>query len=170
MSDTLAYIAELAERGYREEDAPHFIAAWERLETAYFDRLSEVCATASEWRECFRAAAEETARLVEEYRPQTHFLVVDALRADALGQEHQRAFSRRLGQKVDAARAELLHPETVPSSTAPWVVAMFFDRIYRRCTVEDGPDLPSQLPELLFLGISAYFGTETGLRELLPPF
>lgn len=169
MSDALAYIDELAEHGYREQDAPRFIAAWERLETAYFDRLSEVCAAASEWRECFRAAAGETARLVEEYQPQTRFLVVDALRAGSLGRERQRALNRRLGQKIDAARTELLHPESIPSSTAPWVVAMFFDRIYRRCTVEDAPDLPSQVPELLFLGISAYFGTEAGLRELLPP-
>jgi len=170
LSDTLAYIAELAERGYREDDAPRFIAVWERLEAAYFDRLSEVCAAASEWRECFRAAAGETARLVEEHRLQTQFLAVHALRAGSLGQERQRAFSHRLSQKLDAARAELLQPEAVPPSTAPWVVAMFFDRIYRRCTIEDGPDLPSQLPELLFLGISAYFGTEAGLRELVPPF
>lgn len=170
MSDTLAYIAELAERGYQEHDAPRFIAAWERLESAYFDRISEVCTVASEWRECFRAAAGETAHLVEEYRPQTRFLVVDALRAGSLGHERQRALSRRLSQKLDAARAELLHPESIPSSTAPWVVGMFFDRIYRRCTIEDAADLPSQLPELLFLGISAYFGTEAGLRELLPPF
>jgi hypothetical protein len=167
MSETLAYIAELAEHGYREHDARRFIAAWERLETAYLDRLSEVCAAASEWRECFRAAAMETARLVEEYRPQTRFLVVDAMSAGPLGRERQRALSRRLGQKLDAARAELLHPEAIPSSTAPWVVAMFFDRIYRRCTIEDAPDLSSQLPELLFLAISAYFGTEAGLRELL---
>ncbi|HMC49012.1 MAG TPA: hypothetical protein VKH20_00040 [Solirubrobacterales bacterium] len=170
MSDALAYIAEFAESGYQEHDAPRFIAAWDRLESAYFERLSEVCAAASEWRECLRAAAEETARLVEDHRPQTRFLVVDALRAGPLGRERQRALSHRLAQKLDAARAELLHPEAIPSSTAPWVVAMFFDRIYRRCTVEDAPDLFSQLPELLFLAISAYFGTEVGLRELLPPF
>ncbi|HSC21796.1 MAG TPA: hypothetical protein VLC07_08705 [Solirubrobacterales bacterium] len=170
MSDARAYIAELAERGYREEDAPRFIAAWEWVETAYLDRLSEVCAATSEWRECFRAAAVETARLVEEHRPQTRFLAVDALQAGPLGHERQRTLGFRLARKLDTARAELLHPEAIPSSTAPWVVAMFFDRIYRRCTVEGAPDLSAQLPELLFLGISAYFGTEAGLRELLPPF
>lgn len=169
MSDPRLYMEELAERGFREEDAPRFVATWDSLETAYFDRLSEVCAAASEWRECFRAAAGETARLVEEHRPEARFLVVDALRAGAIGRERQHAFSRRLAQKLDTARAELTHPEAIPSATAPWVLGIFFDRIYRRCTAEGEPDLPSQLPELLFLGISAYFGADAGLRELLPP-
>lgn len=169
MSDPRAYIAVLAERAYREDDAPRFAAAWDSLESAYFHRLSQVCAPASDWRECFRAGAEETARLVEAHKAETRFLIVDAMRAGELGRERQRSFSRRLAEKLDYARTELLHPEEVPSATAPWVIALFFDRIYRRCTSPEGPDLPAQLPELLFLGISSYFGADAGLRELLPP-
>lgn len=150
-------------------DPESFIAQWDRLEAAYFERLAQVCASASDWRECFRVAAAETARLVEEHRSEARFLVVDALAAGALGQERRRALGRRLAEKLDGARAELADPAAIPPSTAPWIVATFFDRIYRRCVGPDGPDLPSQLPELMFLAISAYFGTDAGLQELIPP-
>jgi hypothetical protein len=44
-----------------------------------------------------------------------------------------------------------------------------FDRIYRRFVTDPGPDLGSQLPELMFLAVSSYFGTEAGMEELATP-
>jgi hypothetical protein len=75
----------------------------------------------------------------------------------------------RFAAMLDSARDELEDPGSVPAATGGWIVAIFFDRVYRRCTSAGGPDLPSQLPELMFLAISAYFGTEAGLEELAPP-
>ncbi len=163
------YLGVLAEHGFRSDDAQLFLASWERLESAYFERLAVVTAPLGSWRERFRAAATETAALVESHQAQARFLAVDALAAGELGRERQRAFGARLAGLVDSARDELAEPELVPESTAPWIVAMFFNRVYRRCARAGGPDLPSQLPELMFLAISAYFGTEAGLEELLPP-
>jgi hypothetical protein len=163
------YIAELAEHGYRQEDAPRFLAVWERLEAAYFARMFEVAAPFEEWRDRFRAAATETANLVEAFPAEARFMIVDVLFASGLGRERQRAFSARIVELLDSARAELEDPDSVPETTASWIAGVFFDRIYRRCNSDREPDLPSQLPELLFLTISAYFGTEVGLRELVPP-
>lgn len=170
MTEVDRYLRRLAEHGYREEDAARFAAAWDRIEGAYLERLATVGAGAAEWRDCFRAAAAETARLVEEHRPQARFIVVDALAAGRLGRQRQQALAARLAEKLDHARAELDEPERVPPATGSWIVAIFFDRVFRRCSAGgSGPDLPSQLPELKFLAISAYFGTETGLAELIPP-
>lgn len=169
MSIGEGYLAELAARGYRDEDAPRFRVEWERLEEAYFAHMFAVVAPFDEWRERFRAAATETARLIEAHRPEARFLIVDALAAGELGRECQSRLATRIAEQIDLARAELAFPDSVPEATGGWIVAIFFDRVYRRCTVEDGPDLPSQLPELMFLAISAYFGTEAGLAELLPP-
>lgn len=163
------YLRELAERGFQESDAPRFAAAWERLEAAFFDRVAAVAAPYEEWRERFRAAAAETARLVEAHPAEARFLAVDALAAGELGRERQRAFAARLEALLDSARLELADPASVPAATASWIAAMFFNRVYRRCVDPEGPDLPSQLPELLFLAISAYFGIEAGLRELIAP-
>jgi hypothetical protein len=163
------YLAELAEHGYQQEDGDRFLAVWERLESAYFARMHEVAAPFEEWCDRFRAAATETANLVEAFPAEARFMIVDALFAGELGRERQRAFSARIVELVDSARTELEDPDSVPEVTASWIAGVFFDRIYRRCGSEGGPDLPSQLPELLFLTISAYFGTEVGLRELLPP-
>ncbi|HET7508823.1 MAG TPA: hypothetical protein VFJ65_01100 [Solirubrobacterales bacterium] len=163
------YLYELAEHGFVEEDAARFEALWERLESAYFQRIAEVTAPFAGWRDRFRAAATETARLVESYRPEARFLAVDALAAGELGRRHQRAFAARVAELLDSAREELPDPGATPESTSSWIVAFFFDRVYRRCTVAGSPGLPSQLPEMMFLAISAYFGTEAGLEELIPP-
>jgi hypothetical protein len=168
VSATEAYLAELTRRGYRPEDEPRFIAAWECLEKAYLVRIEAAAAPFEGWRDRFRAVATETARLVESHIEEARFLVVDAFRAGEIGSERQRRFGARLAAFVDSAREELPEPDLVPSITAHWIVAMFFDRIYRRCS-GTGRDLPSQLPELLFLAIGAYYGTDAGLRELTPP-
>lgn len=169
MTGTRAYLREISEHGFREVDAPRFAAAWERLEAVYFQRIAEVTEPFGEWRDRFRAAATETARLVEAHRAEARFLAVDALAAGELGRKHQRALAARIAALLDDARAELDDPAAVPETTSSWIVAIFFDRVYRRCTVPGAPDLPSQLPELMFLAISAYFGTATGLEELIPP-
>jgi hypothetical protein len=169
MSGPDPYLLELAEHGFREADAPRFISAWERLEVAYFERVAAVAAPYREWRDRFRAGATETAALVEAFPAEARFLAVDALAAGRLGRECQQRLASRLAELLDSAREELPDPDAVPESTSPWIVAIFFDRLYRRCTIEGEPDLPSQLPELMFLAISAYFGTEAGLEELIPP-
>ena len=149
--------------------SPLELADWDRLETAYFKRMNEVAAPFTEWRDRFRAAATETARLVEAHPAEARFMIVDAPFSGELGRSRQSAFRARIVALLDSAREELEDPAAVPEATAPWIAGIFFDRIYRRCGSEDAPDLPSQLPELMFLAISAYFGTEAGLRELIPP-
>jgi len=144
-----------------------FLERWERLEIAYLDRIAAVVAPQPSWREKLRAGATETFRLVERHQQDAHFLAVDSLAAGAAGRSCRQRLAANLIQQLDSVRAELAEPELVPPATSSWIVAMFFDRIYRRCIQPDGPDLPSQLPELMFLATSAYFGTEAGLRELI---
>jgi len=168
MSGPDPYLRELAERGFSDADAARFGAAWERLETSYFERVAAIADPLGGWRDRFRAAATETARLVEAHPVEARFLAVDALAAGELGRERQHAFASRLAALLDSAREELPDPDAVPAATSAWIAAMFFDRVYRRCATPDGPDLPSQLPELMFLAVSAYFGTEAGLQELIP--
>ncbi len=162
------YLALLAEHGYRDRDAPRFKALWERLESEYFAHMEAIAAPSSEWRDRFRAAATETARLVEAHPAEARFFVVDALAAGELGRRCQSRLAERIAALLDSARDELDDPSSVPDATGGWIVAIFFDRVYRRCATGQGPDLPSQLPELMFLAISSYFGTEAGLEELLP--
>jgi AcrR family transcriptional regulator len=169
MSGPDPYLLELAEQGFREGDAPRFVSVWERLEVAYFERIAAVAAPFSEWRDRFRAAATETAALIEAFPAEARFLAVDALAAGQLGRDCQQRLASRIAELLDAARRELPDPDAVPESTSSWIVAIFFDRLYRRYTIEGEPDLPSQLSELMFLAISAYFGTEAGLEELIPP-
>lgn len=168
MSGPDPYLRELAEHGFLEGDAARFRAVWERLETSYFERMAAIADPLTGWRDRFRAAATETARLVEAHPEVARFLAVDALAAGELGRELRGVFASRLAALLDSAREELPDRDRVPEATSAWIAGMFFDRVYRRCTMPDAPDLPSQLPELMFLAVSAYFGTEAGLEELVP--
>jgi hypothetical protein len=166
VADLAAYVAGFRERGYRREDAALFAAAWDKLEAILLRQLEAAYSPYEGWRDGFRAATAEAARLVDEYPREARFMTVDSLESGDQGRRRQRALSLRLIDLVDRARAELEEPERVPPATAPWVVAIFFDRIYRHLTNESGDRLAIQLPELRFLAVSAFFGTEAGLIEL----
>lgn len=165
MKELDAYLEAVAGGGDGDA-APHFIAAWERLESAYLKRLTTAIRGIEDWRDRFRAGAMMTVELVERYPHETAFLVVDALAAGSLGRTYQQRIGSRLRELIDTAREELDDPDSVPPATAAWIVGVFFDKIYRRCTGASTLDLRTQLPELLFLGVSAYFGTDAGMEEL----
>jgi len=162
-----AYLEAVAADGYRDAHAPLFVAAWEELEAAYLTRLEAVIDIDGGWRERFRAGAAETVALVEEHPLEARFLAVEAIAVGPLGRDRQRALGARLAALLDTAREEVEDPERIPSTTASWIVGIFFDRIYRRCATGLGVDLRSQLPELTFLSNAVYFGTEVGLAESL---
>jgi len=161
------YVREFQERGYRPGDEARFRAAWTKLEAAYLARLLQATEPFSEWRDRFHAGAAETVRLVEAFPGEARFLAFGALAAGEVGQEHRRALADRLVELVETVREELPDPDAVPAITGAWIVAMFFDRVYRACIRSEGPALRVELPELTFLAVSAYFGTEAGLEELL---
>jgi hypothetical protein len=159
-------VAGRSEPGRRSEEIEHFAAEWDRLEADYLGRLAQACEGLSGWRERFRAAARMTVQLVEENPQQARFMTVEALTMGEPGRRRQQALGARLAACVVGAREQLENPAGVPPATAPWVVGVFFDRIYRRFVSDPGPDLASQLPELMFIAVSCYFGTEAGLEEL----
>lgn len=169
MSDHVPDLGRPAENGFHPVDADRFDASWDRLESAYLERMAAALAPFTAWRDRLHAGATETARWVEAHPAEARFLTVDSLAAGEAGRRRQAALATRLAIALDSAREELADPDSVPEGTSSWIVALFFNRIYRRCVAPAGPDLPSQLPELLFLAISAYFGTEAGLEELMPP-
>lgn len=166
MRELDAYLEAVARGTDGGEADPPFVSAWERLEDAYFERLAMATRDAEGWRDRFRAGATMTVELVEQHRREAAFLIVDALGAGSVGRDQQRRFGTRLADLIDTAREELDDPDSVPPVTAAWIVGVFFDQIYRRCSGRSGTDLRTQLPELLFLGVSAYFGTEAGMAEL----
>jgi hypothetical protein len=154
------------ESGAPPEEVERFEAEWDRLEAELLRRLAEACEGLPEWRERLRAAATATVRLAEENPLQARFMTVEALAMGEAGRQRQQALAARLTVCVDGAREQLENPGVLPPATAPWVLGVFFDRIYRRFLGEPGPDLVSQLPELMFIAVSSYFGTEAGLEEL----
>ncbi|MDX6635473.1 MAG: hypothetical protein QOF06_1676 [Solirubrobacterales bacterium] len=162
-----AYLQAVAEEGYRDGHGPLFVAAWEHLEASYLARLDAAIGSDGEWRDRFRAGATETVELVEAYPREARFLAVEALTVGPLGRDRQRALGSRLAGLIDSARGELDAPDLIPPATGGWIVGIFFDRIYKRCTSGVGPDLPSQLPELMFLANAVFFGTEAGFAEFL---
>jgi hypothetical protein len=165
--ELLAYRAARRRGPYGPDLAPLFVSAWEAVEAAYFRALDAATAGAGSWREGFRSGARATMELAEGNPSVTRFLFLEAYEAGPLAAERQGALAARLAERIDTARAELAHPERVSAATAEWIVAIFFNRIRLWAGGRPGPGLAAQLPELLFLAVSAYYGTEAGLAELL---
>jgi len=183
-----AFVELVAQRGYHELDpaevgeraglgpgtfAEHFPdrlscfeAAWDWYEQTYLERIEAVYARASDWRSRLRAAAMETARLVERRPDQARFLVVETLAVGEQGRHRQQALGARISKLLDGALGQLDDPSAIPPATSAWVTGMFFDRIYRCLSTERGADLTAQIPQLMFLAVSSYLGPEEGLSEL----
>lgn len=143
-----------------------FMAAWDELEAAYLGQLELTYRVQREWRDKLRAGLLETARLAEANPGRARFLAVETLAFGTPGRERQNVLGRRLTELLDTARRHADRPDAAPAVTARWIAGIFFDRIYRRFASPGGPDLVSQVPELMFLAVSAYFGVQAGLAEL----
>ena len=183
-----AFVELVAERGYHELDPAEvgeraglgpdafrshfpdrlvcFEAAWDWLEKVYLDRIAAAYAEVPEWRGRLRAAAVETAALVEAWPNQARFLVVETLAVGEPGRRRQQALGARISELLDGAYSQLDDPTSIPPATSAWVTGMFFDRVYRCLSTERGADLAAQIPQLMFLAVSSYFGPEEGLAEL----
>jgi hypothetical protein len=144
----------------------YFQAGWELLEAEFVRRLRAAYERKVGWRSQMRAAADETARLLERYPAQAHYLAVDALSVGEEGRARQQALATRLAVFLDEARAEFQHAPSAPAATSGWVMGLFFDRIYRCSATGREEAFARELPELMFLAVSAYFGPEAGLAEL----
>jgi AcrR family transcriptional regulator len=184
----LAFVELVAERGFQNVELPeideraglrpgsaeryfpdrlaYFNAGWGLLEAEFVRRLRLAYRPQHGWRDQLRAAIAEAARLFEHYPAQAHFLAVDALSVGEQGRARQQDLAARLAVFLDEARAESEHGGSAPTATSGWVMGIFFDRIYRYSSSGRESQLTADLPELMFLAVSAYFGPEAGLAEL----
>jgi AcrR family transcriptional regulator len=154
-----------AERMYPDR-LTYFSAGWDLLERFYVERMMEAYRPFEGWRNRLRAAARETARLMQEFPKQAHFMVVDALSVGKPGRDRQQELAARLAMLLDEARKDLDDPGSAPATTSGWVVGLFFDRMYRYVSTGREDLFARDLPELMFLAVSSYFGPEEGLDEL----
>lgn len=184
----LAFAELVAERGYQHVEADEvdqraglsqgstgrllgdslscFEAGWELLEGEFVRRVREAYEPVSGWANQLRAALGEAASLLQRYPAYSHFLAVDALAVGEPGRERQQRLAARLAVFLDEARAESEHSGTAPAATSGWVMGILFDRIYRYSASGREAQLAEDIPELMFLAVSAYFGPEAGLAEL----
>jgi AcrR family transcriptional regulator len=154
-----------AERFYPDRLA-YFDAGWDLLEDIYVARVVAAYRPYADWRDRLRVAARETAILLREYPKQAHYMAVDALSVGRKGRERQQDLATRLATFLDEARKELDDPGSAPATTSDWVVGIFYDRVYRYISSGREELFLRDLPELMFLAVSSYFGPEEGLAEL----
>jgi hypothetical protein len=184
----LAFVELVAERGYQNVEAAEvderaglaagstgrllgdplscFEAGWELLEAEFVRRVRDAYQPKSGWANQLRAALAETAALLSNYPAYAHFLAVDALAIGEPGRERQQALAARCAVFLDEARAESENPGEAPMATSGWVIGVLFDRIYRYSASGREEQLAADIPELMFLAVSAYFGPDAGLAEL----
>jgi AcrR family transcriptional regulator len=187
----VAFVELVAERGYDDVDGAMigrraglgrrafgrhfpdrqacFLAARDWLEEAYLRRIAVASVGLEDWRQQLRAAAAETMRLVAEHPRQARFLTIETLRIGPNGGERHQVLAVRLAELLDRVRDELENPDAIPAATAGWVIGIFYDRVYQYLSSGKEAELLGQVPQLMFLAVSPYYGTDAGLAELRTP-
>jgi len=185
---TLAFVELVAERGYQSvtpaevderaglpegstgrllgDPLSCFEAGWELLEAEFVRQVRIAYRPQAGWANQLRAALREAAGLLARFPAYGHFMAVDALAIGEPGRARQQALAARLAVFLDEARAESDQPGEAPAATSGWVIGILFDRIYRYSASGREDQLAADVPELMFLAVSAYFGPEAGLAEL----
>jgi AcrR family transcriptional regulator len=146
-----------------------FCVAWDRLEKTYVERMEATSRGQRSWNEQLRACLHETDRLLESHTTEARFMVACALEAPEPDRQRPKALGEKLTGIVDVARRRIDDPGRVPEGTARWILAIAFDCVYRQLGTEGSRDFALQIPTIMFLAVSAYFGPAAGLAELQAP-
>ena len=122
----------------------------------------------SPWRDSMRACSYAAAKWMMDNPKGTRFGMVELLSAGELAQVRREAVFQSFVDLVDAARAELDDPLSVPPHTAERAIGSVVEILTNR--LRGGPiDIYEPIPDLLYFVYRVYFGEEIAREELTMP-
>lgn len=123
------------------------------------------------WPDSLRAGAYALARYVIEHPKEIRFGMLDMLWAGEMTGALRDQFFGKFIAMVDAGRAVVTDPETVPPLAAESVVGSITQALGRYSLERGGERDPiAAVPEMMYLAVRPYLGEEAARRELtIPP-
>jgi AcrR family transcriptional regulator len=133
------------------------------------ERIVAACADLSDWRDRVRATAYSIHRSFSD-PPLARLVVVEVLTAGERAQRLQWEALRQMLNLIDQGRTELEGPASVSNATAEAIAGGVFNQVY--AMVAEGPLPPAEkiVPQMLYVAMLPYLGSEAALEELsIPP-
>ena len=118
------------------------------------------------WPDSLRAAAHAHVRWILENPKKMRFGLLETLWAGEMTSALRDSLFRAYIEMVDAGREAAPDPDAVPAYTAEAVVGSITQVVVRNMGKPGGGDLPSQVPEMMYLAVRPYLGEEAARREL----
>jgi AcrR family transcriptional regulator len=183
-----AFIAVVAERGYKaapleavlaragvveeafrrhfDDEEACFRAAWELINERYVARAMAGYEGAVGWREQIRAVAQAILDYLTEFPDHARILFVEG---PTPGDPAQAFFDAKVElfiELIDSGRAEATEPDLLTRATAEGIAGAVSERIALCLKRGEDEELAGMLPELMFLVVRPYLGTEVAAEEL----
>ena len=121
------------------------------------------------WPDSLRAAAHAHVRWILDNPKKMRFGLLEVLWAGELTSALRDDLFRSYIAMIDAGREVAADPESVPPYTAESVVGSITQVVVRNMGKPGGGDLPSLVPEMMYLAVRPYLGEEAARRELARP-
>ncbi len=143
-----------------------FDQLWEEMNVDYIAGLRSRFEGSAPWRERFRAAAYYIVRYFLEDLTRATFFLVGALGAGEI------AVARRDRQiqigidMVDAARAELPDPDSIPRAQAEAIAGTIYEAVFGAARKADPKRAVELVPQLMYIAVMPYFGVQAAEEEL----
>lgn len=172
-------IEEIAERasGSRDDFKRSFpskqacaVAVLEELAENNLRTVRAAFESESRWPDSLRAAAYAHLQWTLDNPKKMRFGLLEMLWASELTGALRDDLFRAYIEMVDAGREVAPDPDSVPAYTAEAVVGSITQVIVRHLAEPGRPDLPGQVPEMMYLAVKPYLGEEAARKELaIPP-
>jgi AcrR family transcriptional regulator len=148
-----------------------FVQAFKQMSARYEETVFGAYEEHSDWRDGFRAAAYAAARWVRDHPAETRFGTVALWHAGPNAREAYKETVTKFIAMVDGGREGPGALENIPPGTAERVLGSITQTL--AVTLQEGDtteDAERIVPQLMFIAVSAYRGTEAAEKELkIPP-
>ncbi len=161
-----AEVDEATFRRYFDDEAACFQAAWEFVSDRYMPNALAAYQGASGWREQIRAVGQAILDYLLEHPDHGRILFVEG---PAPGEPARAPLDPNVDvfiELIDGGRREMDDPDMLTRATAEGLAGAVNERI-AVCLLRGADDeLPKLLPELMYLVVLPYLGSEAAIEEL----
>jgi AcrR family transcriptional regulator len=142
-----------------------FLVAWDRANAEYARRAALAFAGGSTWRASIGAVAQSILDFIQEC-PEQSRLQFEARNAGEAARMRLEAQIDVFVELIDLGRQELDDPDSLSRATAEGIAGAVFERVALRLSRDADQDLSALVPELMFMVLQPYLGTEEAMTEL----
>jgi AcrR family transcriptional regulator len=142
-----------------------FLAVWDSANEEYVQRAFAAFASGDSWRTGMRAAANAILDYLQLFPAESRVLI-EARNAGARARARLDATMDAFVELVDLGRRELEQPDSLSRATAEGIGGAVFEQVAIWMNRGAGERLPDLLPQVMFLVVQPYLGTEEAMKEM----